>query len=204
MRPVERLHIDDEHPRDRYMHWVIEALGGTVVDYAGVYKCCGFPIITMNKQASLAQAGRHVGDAIDAEADCLVVPCPLCHLNLDLQQPLAAKRRRPRAGTAGASSAAARRARARPVAEGARDEQARRPADIGDRLVDVGGGRLSGRVIGTLRRVLSSALGVGREHAGELPSPAPPRRARRRGSDADRRIEDARRRLKATIPPPED
>jgi succinate dehydrogenase / fumarate reductase cytochrome b subunit len=91
VRPVHRLHIDDETPRDRYMHWVIEALGGTVVDYAGVYKCCGFPIITMNKQASLQQAGRHLGDALDAEADCLVVPCPLCHLNLDLQQPLAAK-----------------------------------------------------------------------------------------------------------------
>ena len=26
---------------------------------------------------------------MDAEADCLVTPCPLCHLNLDLQQPLA-------------------------------------------------------------------------------------------------------------------
>ena len=58
-----------------------------MVDYAGQYKCCGFPIITMNKQASLKQAGRHLGDAIDAEADCLVTPCPLCHLNLDLQQP---------------------------------------------------------------------------------------------------------------------
>jgi len=45
----------------------------------------------MNKQASLAMAGRHLGDAIDADADCLVVPCPLCHLNLDLQQPAAAK-----------------------------------------------------------------------------------------------------------------
>jgi succinate dehydrogenase cytochrome b subunit len=91
VRPVNRLGIDEEHPRDRYLHRVIDALGGTVVDYAGVYKCCGFPIITMNKEASLNQAGRHVGDAIDARADCLVVPCPLCHLNLDLQQPLAAK-----------------------------------------------------------------------------------------------------------------
>jgi succinate dehydrogenase / fumarate reductase cytochrome b subunit len=91
VRPVNRLGIDEEHPRDRYLHQLIEALGGTVIDYAGVYKCCGFPIITMNKQASLAQAGRHLGDAIDAEADCLVVPCPLCHLNLDLQQPAAAK-----------------------------------------------------------------------------------------------------------------
>jgi succinate dehydrogenase / fumarate reductase cytochrome b subunit len=54
-----------------------------------MYKCCGFPIITMNKEASLKQAGRHLGDALDADADCLVTPCPLCHLNLDLQQPLA-------------------------------------------------------------------------------------------------------------------
>ncbi|MFN8174354.1 MAG: CoB--CoM heterodisulfide reductase iron-sulfur subunit B family protein [Solirubrobacteraceae bacterium] len=91
VRPTDRLGIDAEHPRDRYMHQVIEALGGTVIDYAGVYKCCGFPIITMNKAASLQQAGTHLGDAADAEADCLVVPCPLCHLNLDLQQPLAEK-----------------------------------------------------------------------------------------------------------------
>jgi len=91
VRPTERLGITEESPRDRYLHRLIEALGGTVVDYAGVYKCCGFPIITMNKAASLKQAGRHMGDAIDADADCVVTPCPLCHLNLDLQQPLAAK-----------------------------------------------------------------------------------------------------------------
>ncbi|PZR64886.1 MAG: disulfide reductase [Solirubrobacterales bacterium] len=89
VRPADRLGIDEERPRDRYLHQVIEALGGSVIDYAGVYKCCGFPIITMNREVSLQQAGRHLGDAIDADADCLVVPCPLCHLNLDLQQPLA-------------------------------------------------------------------------------------------------------------------
>jgi succinate dehydrogenase / fumarate reductase, cytochrome b subunit len=89
VRPTTRLGIDRDHPRDTYLHQLIAALGGTVVDYAGQYKCCGFPIITMNKEASLKQAGRHLGDAVDAEADCLVTPCPLCHLNLDLQQPLA-------------------------------------------------------------------------------------------------------------------
>jgi succinate dehydrogenase / fumarate reductase cytochrome b subunit len=91
VRPIVRLGIDEQHPRDRYLHMLIEALGGTVVDYAGVYKCCGFPIVTMNKEASLTQAGRHLGDALDAQADCVVTPCPLCHLNLDLQQPAAAK-----------------------------------------------------------------------------------------------------------------
>jgi succinate dehydrogenase / fumarate reductase cytochrome b subunit len=89
VRPVARLGIDADHPRDTYLQKLIQALGGTVIDYAGTYKCCGFPIITMNKTASLRQAGRHIGDAIDADADCLVTPCPLCHLNLDLQQPAA-------------------------------------------------------------------------------------------------------------------
>jgi succinate dehydrogenase / fumarate reductase, cytochrome b subunit len=90
VRPVDRLAIDAvEQPRDTYLAQVIEALGGTVIEYAGSHKCCGFPIITMNKDASLKQAGRHLGDAVDADADCLVTPCPLCHLNLDLQQPLA-------------------------------------------------------------------------------------------------------------------
>jgi succinate dehydrogenase / fumarate reductase, cytochrome b subunit len=89
VRPRNRIGIDAAHPRDRYLEQVIDVLGGTVIDYAGSHKCCGFPIITMNKQASLTQAGRHLGDAVDAQADCLVTPCPLCHLNLDLQQPLA-------------------------------------------------------------------------------------------------------------------
>jgi succinate dehydrogenase / fumarate reductase cytochrome b subunit len=45
----------------------------------------------MNRETSLRQAGTHLGDALDAGADCLVTPCPLCHLNLDMQQPEAAK-----------------------------------------------------------------------------------------------------------------
>ena len=91
VRPRDRLDITLDQRRDLYLHDVIEALGGTVVDYAGVYKCCGFPVITMNRDASLLQAGTHLADATDAHADCLVVPCPLCHLNLDLQQPSAAR-----------------------------------------------------------------------------------------------------------------
>jgi succinate dehydrogenase / fumarate reductase cytochrome b subunit len=89
VRPAARLGIDHDHPRHTYLEQVIDTLGGTVIDYAGSHKCCGFPIITMNKTASLKQAGRHLGDAVDAQADCVVTPCPLCHLNLDLQQPIA-------------------------------------------------------------------------------------------------------------------
>jgi succinate dehydrogenase / fumarate reductase cytochrome b subunit len=91
VRPKHRLGYDEHPERDLYLEKVIETLGGEVVEYDGARKCCGFPVITMNKETSLRQAGTHVGDAIDAGADCLVTPCPLCHLNLDMQQPEAAK-----------------------------------------------------------------------------------------------------------------
>ena len=91
VRPTKRLGYADHPDRDQYLDYVIEALGAEPVAYAGSHKCCGFPVITMNKTTSLRQAGRHLADAIDAGADCLVTPCPLCHLNLDMQQPEAAK-----------------------------------------------------------------------------------------------------------------
>ena len=91
VRPKHRLGYDEHPERDLYLEQVIEALGGEVVEYDGARKCCGFPVITMARETSLRQAGTHVGDALDAGADCLVSPCPLCHLNLDMQQPEAAK-----------------------------------------------------------------------------------------------------------------
>ena len=105
---------------------MIEALGGEPVDYAGARKCCGFPLITMNETTSLRQAGRHVADAIDAGADCLVTPCPLCHLNLDLQQPDAAKYVERDLGLPVLHLPQLVGPRARAGAEGAGDEQARR------------------------------------------------------------------------------
>ncbi|MFM8526962.1 MAG: CoB--CoM heterodisulfide reductase iron-sulfur subunit B family protein [bacterium] len=91
LRPRHRLGYEQHPERDLYLEKVIEALGGTVVEYDGARKCCGFPVITMSREVSLRQAGTHLGDAMDAGADCLVTPCPLCHLNLDMQQPEAAK-----------------------------------------------------------------------------------------------------------------
>jgi succinate dehydrogenase / fumarate reductase cytochrome b subunit len=91
VRPTKRLGYADHPERDQYLDYLIEALGAEPVEYAGARKCCGFPVVTMNKTTSLRQAGRHLADALDAGADCLVTPCPLCHLNLDMQQPAASK-----------------------------------------------------------------------------------------------------------------
>jgi succinate dehydrogenase / fumarate reductase cytochrome b subunit len=32
-------------------------------------------------------AGMHIQEALSSGADCIVTPCPLCHLNLDSRQP---------------------------------------------------------------------------------------------------------------------
>ena len=137
VRPTERGSATTHYPdRGRYLQQVIEVLGATPVDYAGAHKCCGFPVITMNRTTSLRQAGRHMADAIDAGADCVVTPCPLCHLNLDMQQPEAAKFVERDLGMPVLHLPQLRRPRPRPRAEGARDGQARR----GD-----GRGRAQGR-----------------------------------------------------------
>lgn len=84
--------VDEGHPdRDQYLEHVIAALGGEPVEYEGARKCCGFPIITMNRENGLKMTGRNIADAKDHGADVMVTPCPLCHLNLDGQQEEAAR-----------------------------------------------------------------------------------------------------------------
>ena len=91
LRPESVLGYDEHPDRDHYLEQVIEAVGCTLVTYEGQDKCCGFPIMTINKKNSLAMAANHLSEAQSEGADCLVTPCPLCHLNLDAQQPDAAK-----------------------------------------------------------------------------------------------------------------
>jgi succinate dehydrogenase / fumarate reductase cytochrome b subunit len=91
IRPESLLGFDEHPDRDKYLEYVIEALGCTLVTYEGQDKCCGFPILTINKKNSLTMAANHLSEAQHEGADCLITPCPLCHLNLDAQQPDAAK-----------------------------------------------------------------------------------------------------------------
>jgi len=91
LRPESLLGFDEHPDRDEYLEYVIDAVGATVVNYDGQDKCCGFPIMTINKENSLTMAANHLSEAQQEGADCLITPCPLCHLNLDAQQPDAAK-----------------------------------------------------------------------------------------------------------------
>ncbi|MBV8600501.1 MAG: CoB--CoM heterodisulfide reductase iron-sulfur subunit B family protein [Candidatus Eremiobacteraeota bacterium] len=91
LRPAEYLGLRERPERKTYLEQLIGLLGAEAVEYSGSTKCCGFPMVTFNRDKSLAMGGNHILEAKDKGADLLVTPCPLCHLNLDGQQPDAAR-----------------------------------------------------------------------------------------------------------------
>lgn len=91
LRPVEALGLRERPERKTYLQQLIALLGAEPVEYLGATKCCGFPMLTFNRDKALAMGGNHIVEAKDKGADLLVTPCPLCHLNLDAQQPDASR-----------------------------------------------------------------------------------------------------------------
>lgn len=79
--------IPDDPFQPQAMENVFETVGATPVYYRGRTQCCGWPLSSYATKQSFQMAGMHIQEAIDAGADCMVTPCPLCHLNLDSRQP---------------------------------------------------------------------------------------------------------------------
>ncbi len=103
LRPSDALGFDDpEKPVS--LENTIRAIGAEPVDYSGKTKCCGFQIDLVNEDLAVDMTGKRLLDAkgetfvsrIDdiniKGADCMVTPCPLCHVNLDSYQEIAEKR----------------------------------------------------------------------------------------------------------------
>jgi succinate dehydrogenase / fumarate reductase cytochrome b subunit len=86
MRPHEYSDLKNPDDPDE-LEKIITALGATPVDYAERLKCCGFPILMMNKTNAMKLTGNALVGAKGAGADAVVTPCPLCHLNMDAYQP---------------------------------------------------------------------------------------------------------------------
>jgi len=70
---------------------IIEAIGANAVDYSSKNKCCGFHADLQSSPAAKQMTGNAIADAEDSGADMIITPCPLCHLNMDVQQKGAAR-----------------------------------------------------------------------------------------------------------------
>jgi succinate dehydrogenase / fumarate reductase cytochrome b subunit len=65
---------------------VFRTVGANPIYYRGRTQCCGWPLSSYATTQSFKMAGAHIQEALEAGADCMVTPCPLCHLNLDSRQ----------------------------------------------------------------------------------------------------------------------
>jgi heterodisulfide reductase subunit B len=91
-RPPEVVAFDDpEHPT--CMDDLVKAAGGEVVDWPFKTECCGASL-SISKTDVVSRLGyRLLSMAHRAGAECIVVACPLCQLNLDFRQAEAKKGR---------------------------------------------------------------------------------------------------------------
>ena len=86
LRAQKSMPYDDPFQPEA-MENVFRAVGATPIYYRGRTKCCGWPLSSYATTESFKMAGMHIQEALAAGADCIVTPCPLCHLNLDSRQP---------------------------------------------------------------------------------------------------------------------
>lgn len=86
LRAQKYMPYDDPY-NPQAMENLFQAVGATPIYYRGRTQCCGWPLASYATTQSFKMAGMHIQDALDSGADCMVTPCPLCHLNLDSRQP---------------------------------------------------------------------------------------------------------------------
>lgn len=85
VRPSGIQRFDDrEHPSS--MDKVIEALGAEAVYYPDKTRCCGASLAITDEEVMMEMAKAPLLTAKNAQADCIVTPCPMCHFNLDAKQ----------------------------------------------------------------------------------------------------------------------
>ena len=80
-RPEEIVQVDDaENPTiiDR----IIEAVGGTAVDYTGKTRCCGGPLLAMDEEVGNAIGRDKIENIRNENADGIVTACVFCDIQL--------------------------------------------------------------------------------------------------------------------------
>jgi heterodisulfide reductase subunit B len=84
-RPAETLRFDDcERPSS--MEAVLATLGAKTVAWNYKTECCGAGLTMANEDTVLGLSHKILENAAAHGANCVVVACPMCHVNLDMKQ----------------------------------------------------------------------------------------------------------------------
>ena len=80
-RPEEIVQVDDaENPT--IIDKIIQAAGGTTVDYNGKTRCCGGPLLAMDEEVGNAIGRDKIENIRDENADGIVTACVFCDIQL--------------------------------------------------------------------------------------------------------------------------
>lgn len=85
LRPAEALQFES-HEKPVSLEQLIATIGAEPVNFDGETKCCGFPILFVQRETAFKMAGTYLNNAKQNGADIMVTPCPLCHISLDTYQ----------------------------------------------------------------------------------------------------------------------
>jgi heterodisulfide reductase subunit B len=84
-RPPEVLRFDDcEQPTS--METLLQSLGAAPVEWNYKTECCGAGMTMCNEDTVLELSHKILSNAEQHGANCVVVACPMCHVNLDMKQ----------------------------------------------------------------------------------------------------------------------
>lgn len=70
----------------KHMDHLMEILGAEPIPWSYKTDCCGASLVMTRTDIVRKLSGKLLSMALEAEADCLVTGCPMCHANLDTRQ----------------------------------------------------------------------------------------------------------------------
>ncbi len=65
---------------------IVKALGAQVVPFEKRLNCCGFHAVYPAESSAMKMTSGIINTAAKSEAHCVVTPCPLCQMQLDIYQ----------------------------------------------------------------------------------------------------------------------
>ena len=86
VRPPEIMDYES-HLNPQSLERIIRACGATPVAIPERLRCCGFHAVFPAEHTAMRMTASAVTSAARAGADCLLTPCPLCQMQLDMYQP---------------------------------------------------------------------------------------------------------------------
>jgi heterodisulfide reductase subunit B len=85
VRPHNILNFD--RPEDpQFMDEIMKLIGAEPIDWPFKTECCGAGLSVSRTEIVGRLSGKIVKEALDREAEAIIVACPMCHANLDMRR----------------------------------------------------------------------------------------------------------------------